>query len=270
MKFSKFRILHLTLAPTNLLPGFFLGHRGPTTTTDTYPSTSWRADIENDCQDPEQEAETWRKCPKMLFIEFLLRAPTDYNLTWTVGTRTVSTSHFCNSNTSQWWDRSPARDKRTTESRANPWGRPCIKSRIFEIFVKSWKLVRALGWGPGPPRRRNEIHSSDFCLTCMRAVNRSTMVPARRPCRDGLANRNHTITTSETCRTKQIKQKCNNNNNRLKTDFLDPPAITRTQFPQIQTNRNTKIEQQHKTQHKNNRSRKKTALHAQQPSQKNI
>ena len=49
-----------------------------------------------------------------------------------------TTGIFCNSNTSQWWDRSPARDKRTIESRANLWRRPCMKSRIFENFVKSW------------------------------------------------------------------------------------------------------------------------------------
>ena len=49
-----------------------------------------------------------------------------------------ATGNFCNSNTSQWWDRSPARDKRTIESRANLWRRPCMKSRIFENFVKSW------------------------------------------------------------------------------------------------------------------------------------
>ena len=75
MKFLKFRVLHLTLVPTNLLLRIFLGHRGPTTTTSTYLSTNWRADIENDCQDFEQEAKTSPKCPKILFTKFLLRAP---------------------------------------------------------------------------------------------------------------------------------------------------------------------------------------------------
>ena len=47
-----------TLVCTNLLPRFFLGHRGPTITTSTYPSTNRRADIENDCRDSEQQAKT--------------------------------------------------------------------------------------------------------------------------------------------------------------------------------------------------------------------
>ena len=56
-------------------PEFFPRRRGPTKTTSTYLSTIWRADIQNDCQDSEQETKTWRTYPKILFTKFVLRNP---------------------------------------------------------------------------------------------------------------------------------------------------------------------------------------------------
>ena len=74
-KFRNFEFCTWPLSPKIWCPEIFLGHHGPTTTTSTYLSRIWRVDTENDCQDSEQEAKTWRKCPKILFTKFLLRGP---------------------------------------------------------------------------------------------------------------------------------------------------------------------------------------------------
>ena len=48
----------------------------------------------NDCQDPEQQAKTPRKCSNISFTELLLRNPGDLNNTSTVATLTVSTNEI--------------------------------------------------------------------------------------------------------------------------------------------------------------------------------
>ena len=96
----------------------------------------------------------------------------------------------------------------------------------------------------------------------MRAVNRSTTVPARRTCRDGLAKRHHTKHRKQNIPGETHEQQLNNK--KLQSHSPHRNAKTRTQTIQIHTSVNTKIEQHRKAQQRKSeaaREKPKMSIH---------